>query len=249
MKSCPICNRTYTDETLRFCLEDGTPLVSQEQTTAPTLVMPAQPPPTIAYDPGRVTANQGPPSWTLDAQPKPKRKVWPWVLGVLVLLLLLGGGSAVAIVWLMSVASNEKSSSPNTNNTRPVASPSHAQAPTPTPASTKVEISSVHMARDNGSEQPGDEADTFSPSDRIIHCVIQLSDSQAGTTIKFKWIGVDAGVLKGHLIKELEYTTKAQETKVNAHLTLQQDWPVGSYKVDIYLNGQLARTITYKVAE
>lgn len=26
MKSCPTCNRTYTDESLNFCLEDGTPL-------------------------------------------------------------------------------------------------------------------------------------------------------------------------------------------------------------------------------
>jgi hypothetical protein len=23
MKSCPVCNRTYSDETLTFCLEDG----------------------------------------------------------------------------------------------------------------------------------------------------------------------------------------------------------------------------------
>src|SRR2546428_11220132 len=106
MKSCPVCNRTYTDETLRFCLEDGTPLVSQEQTTAPTVMMPAQPPPTVAYDPGRVT-NQGPPSWTLDAQPKPKRRVWPWVVAALVLLLIFGVGSIVAIVWMVSVTSNE----------------------------------------------------------------------------------------------------------------------------------------------
>lgn len=31
MKRCPRCNRTYTDETLRFCLEDGTALVSGGQ--------------------------------------------------------------------------------------------------------------------------------------------------------------------------------------------------------------------------
>jgi hypothetical protein len=28
MKRCPSCNRTYTDLSLNFCLEDGTPLVS-----------------------------------------------------------------------------------------------------------------------------------------------------------------------------------------------------------------------------
>lgn len=29
MKRCPSCNRTYTDTSLNFCLEDGTPLVSE----------------------------------------------------------------------------------------------------------------------------------------------------------------------------------------------------------------------------
>ncbi len=28
MKRCPSCNRTYTDPSLNFCLEDGTPLVA-----------------------------------------------------------------------------------------------------------------------------------------------------------------------------------------------------------------------------
>src|SRR6185503_11186486 len=28
MKTCPTCNRTYTDASLNFCLEDGTPLAS-----------------------------------------------------------------------------------------------------------------------------------------------------------------------------------------------------------------------------
>src|SRR5437016_1972744 len=28
MRRCPACNRTYTDQTLSFCIDDGTPLVS-----------------------------------------------------------------------------------------------------------------------------------------------------------------------------------------------------------------------------
>jgi hypothetical protein len=34
MKRCPSCQRTYTDETLRFCLEDGTTLLSGAATSA-----------------------------------------------------------------------------------------------------------------------------------------------------------------------------------------------------------------------
>ncbi len=40
MKSCPKCHTRYTDDTLKFCLQDGTPLVFQtEDTSAPTVVL------------------------------------------------------------------------------------------------------------------------------------------------------------------------------------------------------------------
>ena len=38
MKRCPVCDRTYADETLNFCLEDGTPL-TQDISDHPTEVM------------------------------------------------------------------------------------------------------------------------------------------------------------------------------------------------------------------
>ncbi|HEX3558391.1 MAG TPA: hypothetical protein VHU19_04260 [Pyrinomonadaceae bacterium] len=46
MKSCPTCNRTYTDEALAFCPSDGTPLVGvapayQQPATAPPPFQPA----------------------------------------------------------------------------------------------------------------------------------------------------------------------------------------------------------------
>ncbi len=45
MKICPSCNQTYTDETLYFCLNDGSSLVEKE----------SEPPPTVFMDPPRTT--------------------------------------------------------------------------------------------------------------------------------------------------------------------------------------------------
>ena len=45
MKTCPICNETYTDETLNFCLNDGTALREKDD----------DPPPTVFMDPPRTT--------------------------------------------------------------------------------------------------------------------------------------------------------------------------------------------------
>lgn len=45
MKICPYCNQTYTDETLNFCLNDGSALTAKE----------SDPPPTVFMDPPRST--------------------------------------------------------------------------------------------------------------------------------------------------------------------------------------------------
>lgn len=48
MKRCPKCGRAYEDETLRFCLEDGSPLFDQRDSEAPaTEILPARGTPTL----------------------------------------------------------------------------------------------------------------------------------------------------------------------------------------------------------
>src|SRR5687767_12402973 len=39
MKVCPACNTQYSDDTLRFCLQDGTPLVEPFDPALPTVVI------------------------------------------------------------------------------------------------------------------------------------------------------------------------------------------------------------------
>jgi len=48
MKTCPKCHRIYEDETLRFCLEDGSPLFDARDSEAPpTEILPARGTPTL----------------------------------------------------------------------------------------------------------------------------------------------------------------------------------------------------------
>ncbi|HEX6190058.1 MAG TPA: discoidin domain-containing protein [Pyrinomonadaceae bacterium] len=48
MKRCPKCHRAYEDETLRFCLEDGSPLFDARDSEAPaTEILPARGTPTL----------------------------------------------------------------------------------------------------------------------------------------------------------------------------------------------------------
>src|SRR3954468_11874692 len=55
MKRCPTCQRIYTDDTLRFCLEDGSALKTESASTDQTLLMDSsqtgeEPPPTEILD-------------------------------------------------------------------------------------------------------------------------------------------------------------------------------------------------------
>ncbi len=49
MKRCPKCNREYDDDTLRFCLEDGTPLsgATSQSEAPPTEILPQRAAPTL----------------------------------------------------------------------------------------------------------------------------------------------------------------------------------------------------------
>lgn len=128
MKRCPSCQRGYADESLRFCLEDGAPLIEDTTTppldSAPTLVAP----PTsfdIPQTPGNYRPNPAPdartqpvgwrapqtgsahgaptvPSFTGIQPPPPGRSYLGWVIGGVVLLFLLGALAVGAYVaWSM----------------------------------------------------------------------------------------------------------------------------------------------------
>src|SRR5438552_17330199 len=94
MKRCPQCNRTYDDDALSFCLDDGSPLVS---TSAPSSFDPSatvqypqsretSPPPTIAYPgptPSLTPPPPPPPPWSPMPMAQPQtRSPWPRILRI-----------------------------------------------------------------------------------------------------------------------------------------------------------------------
>jgi Tfp pilus assembly protein PilV len=133
MKRCPTCNRTYTDLSLNFCLEDGTPLTTAAPSTpdpnATVRYPPArdtsEPPPTEIYRPApavnpRPTAPPPPPQqWSPAPSAAPPRRksnaLW-WILGGLAALLVIGVGLVVMIFALASLGSKTNTNTANTRN-------------------------------------------------------------------------------------------------------------------------------------
>ena len=114
-------------------------------------------------------------------------------------------------------------------------------------------IKQVHMAKDNGKGGPGEEADTFGPTDHTIHCVVELAEPNPGAKIRYSWWIVEAAgekneKLQNEKIEDLEYTTKPDERIIHGHLAVPDDWPPGKYKVDVYVNGNLEQSVEYNVS-
>jgi uncharacterized protein YfaS (alpha-2-macroglobulin family) len=103
------------------------------------------------------------------------------------------------------------------------------------------------MAKDDNGDPADDAVVVFAPGDHTIHVVTRLKDSKSGTQMKFAWWVVNAEGAQNEKIKEIDYSTKALENVVHAHLTLPKDWPRGKYKVDVYVNGNLDKTVPYAV--
>jgi hypothetical protein len=127
MKRCPQCNRTYTDDALSFCLDDGTPLVSA---SAPSSFDPSatvqypqaretSPQPTIAYTPSPQQPTPPPPTppaWSPTPPPAAqKRSVWPWLLGIGAVLVFIAIGLVILLIAIARVT-NENTNNGNTNN-------------------------------------------------------------------------------------------------------------------------------------
>jgi hypothetical protein len=148
MKRCPSCNRTYTDASLNFCLEDGTPLVADAPGLDPNATiritdprdtqspyaggsqMPAEPPPTELYREPAPVVNQAAPyaapvappgQWSPMPPTEPRRKsnaVW-WILGGVLVVGIIGIGITVMVLALASMNSNSnRNANANNSNTR-----------------------------------------------------------------------------------------------------------------------------------
>lgn len=122
MKRCPNCNRTYTDDSLSFCLQDGTPLVAPEapparyETSPPSRHSQSRPSPpgTGMTPPDTPLVNQMrvSPTWSPMPGPQPRgRSVWPWIIGIVLILAFMGLGVAILILAL----TNMKRTNPNVN--------------------------------------------------------------------------------------------------------------------------------------
>jgi hypothetical protein len=135
MKACPTCHRTYADETLAFCLVDGS-ILSAPFDPHETLHLPAprstDPAPTQLPLPSTIHSPQAPPFLYSEKQPPPlkeKHSVKPWMmLGFAMLVCIVAVGALLSVLWFWKDSAVNNRPDSNLPNTNPL--------PTATPTDT-----------------------------------------------------------------------------------------------------------------
>lgn len=103
-KRCPTCNKTFTDQSLSFCIDDGTPLATIPDAADETTVVS---PNSAKNSASAETEAYVPRDWQREYQPPgsfepvgKKRKVWPWALAIIggLLIGIVGLGIALALI-------------------------------------------------------------------------------------------------------------------------------------------------------
>ncbi|MEP6820260.1 MAG: DUF4440 domain-containing protein [bacterium] len=105
MKRCPTCNKTYTEEHLSFCVEDGTPLINADVPDDEATVVRSSPASSSAGASGfsggsakrESSPYQPPGAYTPPGSyNQGKQRTWPWILAILAIVFVVFAGLGIA---------------------------------------------------------------------------------------------------------------------------------------------------------
>lgn len=103
------------------------------------------------------------------------------------------------------------------------------------------------MVDDNGS--PGEEVEAFVATDRVQYFEIKLDEVKAGKhdfLVEFWAVETDAA----SNVKVTEFKVGGLLVNtINANISLPRDWPIGSYRFDVKMDGKLVESYDYVVGE
>lgn len=180
MKTCPSCSKTYEDESLVFCLDDGARLTRPGVDANATLALPT-PGPTVASPRPAPQTGQStivarpepfqmtPPQVTIDhPRSESRRSVLPWVFAIVLVL----GASGVLIAWLVT-----RGRADDTSVNRPTPTPVSGVMTTPSPEATS-ETASTSTPDDEASATPDRPAKERPKSAFAVHDNASLDGSR-----------------------------------------------------------------------
>jgi hypothetical protein len=148
--------------------------------------------------------------------------------------------SAASVVALVACGKKE----PPAPQPAPAPAPMPA-APAPAPVPAGVTVSSVSLGKGVGADKKVTTAsDTFAKGDTIYASVATVGSGSA--TLAAKWTYTKDG--KTVPVKEDTATISATgPASTEFHISKPDGWPVGTYQLDVTVDGKPATTTSFKV--
>jgi len=237
MKRCSTCDRTYTDPNLSFCIDDGTPLTPVETEDDTTVVRPRG----NEDDEWNAVAYRPPGSYVPPGtEVKPRRRLWPWIVGIAGAFILgILAISVAAVILAPRLMRQNQRAGGNVNQ------PSNSN----TAQNSNSNIAETSNANSNSTEHAGSSP----PTDRE-QVLTQLKDVETEWTIanlngdKKKLDRILADDYVGQAGEDGELETKAQYIETIERNTDVQKWEFSDLKLTLAGDrATLSGIITYFV--
>ena len=108
-------------------------------------------------------------------------------------------------------------------------------------------VEELYLAKDDGKGKAGEQVSEFSTGDIPIYCVVML-DTAAKVTVKMNFVAVSvSGVKPDTKVVTASYTMKDGQNRVNFTGTPEGKWTPGKYRVDIFIDGKIARDLAFEI--
>lgn len=109
-----------------------------------------------------------------------------------------------------------------------------------------VSTARITNARMTADEAGAQETTVFAP-DQDFYCIVDLANAPEDTTLGAVWTAVNVEGEEPNLLIDETELQAGDQNEFTFSLTNEGDWPPGQYKVDIYLNEELERTLEFEV--
>jgi Cytochrome oxidase complex assembly protein 1 len=112
---------------------------------------------------------------------------------------------------------------------------------------TNVRVTSITLAREEGDKLK--PVKNFKRADNPEHILVTLSEGNSGAHVKTVWTNLNAGGATDQKLWEKELVLDMPNPRADFSLSNSNSklFPIGDYKIDIYLDDELIDTVRYKV--
>lgn len=114
---------------------------------------------------------------------------------------------------------------------------------TSAPPTSEVRVTGVDLGRSiGGDKRVAEKVDQFGPND-MIYASVLTSGTSPSAVLKARWTFED-----GQVVDETEQTIAPNgDAATEFHISKPDGWPVGKYKVEVFLNGSAVQSKDFQV--